>query len=179
MLTIAKLKRWSINYYIDTAKTAQRATSDRARAGGGLGEYYCEHETRTPVWLVSGDTHTTARLVGLTDHQRAGGEADAETVARWLDDGTAPSGARGRAFGVRGVHGFDLTFCAPKSVSLVRALKTDDVIAKSDRRRAHHRTRRGNGVSERTCGLYAGAQPGDGGEGSGAPARIGGDRLSA
>jgi hypothetical protein len=29
------------------------------------------------------------------------------------------------------VHGFDLTFCAPKSVSLVRVLRTDDVVAKA------------------------------------------------
>jgi hypothetical protein len=29
------------------------------------------------------------------------------------------------------VHGFDLTFCAPKSVSLVRLLRTDDVVAKA------------------------------------------------
>jgi hypothetical protein len=29
------------------------------------------------------------------------------------------------------VHGFDLTFCSPKSVSLVRALKADDVAAKA------------------------------------------------
>src|ERR1700756_2832923 len=38
---------------------------------------------------------------------------------------------RGSAFGQRGVHGFDLTFCAPKSVSLVRALRADDVVAKA------------------------------------------------
>jgi conjugative relaxase-like TrwC/TraI family protein len=131
MLTIAKLKRWSINYYIDTANTAQRATSDRARAGGGLGEYYSESDTRIPVWLTAGDTRTAARLVGLSDVQRAGGEADAETVARWLDEGIAPSGAHGRTFGVRGVHGFDLTFCAPKSVSLLRALHADDVGSKA------------------------------------------------
>src|SRR5258705_2856543 len=39
VLTIAKLKRWSINYYIDTAETAERAAKDRARwrrSGGGL-----------------------------------------------------------------------------------------------------------------------------------------------
>lgn len=131
VLTIAKLKRWSINYYIDTAEAAERATKDQARAGGGLGEYYSEHETRTPVWLLAGDTHATARLVGLTDVQRAGEAADGEVVARWLDDGVAPSGAHGRAFGARGVHGFDLTFCAPKSVSLVRALRTDEVVAKA------------------------------------------------
>ena len=137
MLTIAKLKRWSINYYIDTAAAAEQAGRDLARAGGGLGEYYSERETRTPVWLVAGDTHTVARLVGLTDTRRAGGEADARLVARWLDDGIAPNGAQGRAFGERGVHGFDLTFCAPKSVSLVRALRTDDVVAKAVRAPTH------------------------------------------
>jgi conjugative relaxase-like TrwC/TraI family protein len=132
VLTISKLKRWSINYYIDTARAAKTDSRDRARTGGGLGEYYSEHETRTPTWLLAGDTHTIATLVGLTDAQRAGGEADSELVARWLDDGIAPSGAQGRAFGQRGVHGFDLTFCAPKSVSLVRALRGgDDVLSKA------------------------------------------------
>jgi conjugative relaxase-like TrwC/TraI family protein len=132
VLTISKLKRWSINYYIDTAQAAESASRDLARAGGGLGEYYSERETRTPTWLLAGDTHTVATLVGLTDVQRAGGEADAELVARWLDDGAAPNGAQGRAFGQRGVHGFDLTFCAPKSVSLARALRgDDDVLSKA------------------------------------------------
>jgi conjugative relaxase-like TrwC/TraI family protein len=44
--------------------------------------------------------------------------------------GSHPNGARGRSFGTRGVHGFDLTFGAPKSVSLLRALRADDVVAK-------------------------------------------------
>lgn len=127
MLTIAKLSRWSINYYNDTANAVGQAARDARKAGGGLGEYYTEHDTRTPVWLCAGDTHTAAKLVGLTGIQRAGGEADTEAVARWLDDGVAPNGEGGRAFGPRGVHGFDLTFCAPKSVALVRALRADDV----------------------------------------------------
>jgi conjugative relaxase-like TrwC/TraI family protein len=131
MLTISKLKRWSINYYIDTAQAAENASRDLARAGGGLGEYYSAHETRTPVWLLAGDTRTVATLVGLTDAERADGAADAQLVARWLDDGIAPNGAHGRSFGECGVHGFDLTFCSPKSVSLVRALRTDDVVAKA------------------------------------------------
>jgi conjugative relaxase-like TrwC/TraI family protein len=132
VLTISKLKRWSINYYIDTAAAAQTASRDVARAGGGLGEYYSEHETRAPIWLLAGDTHTVAALLGLTDVQRAGGQADSEVVARWLDDGVAPNGGRGHALGQRGVHGFDLTFCAPKSVSLVRALRgDDDVLSKA------------------------------------------------
>ena len=67
MLTISKLKRWSINYYIDTAAAAEHADHDLARAGGVLGEYYSERETRTPVWLLAGDACTAATLVGLTD----------------------------------------------------------------------------------------------------------------
>ena len=48
------------------------------------------------------------------------------TVAgRWLDDGIAPNGAAGRAFIKESVHGFDLTFAAPKSMSLLRALGSD------------------------------------------------------
>jgi TrwC relaxase len=126
MLTIAKLSRWSINYYNDTARAAGAAAKDAARANGGLGEYYSEHDTRAPVWLCAGDARRAAELVGLSDAQRAGGQADPEVVARWLDDGSAPNGACGRGFGKRAVHGFDLTFCAPKSVSLVRALRGDD-----------------------------------------------------
>ncbi|EHB58712.1 ATP-dependent exoDNAse (exonuclease V) [Mycolicibacterium rhodesiae JS60] len=102
-MTLSKLKRWSINYYIDTAKTASRATADLRRANGGLGEYYSEHETRTPVWVCAGDAHTAARLVGLSDVQRAGGEADAVVVARWLDEVSRPT-VRGDARLVPGVY---------------------------------------------------------------------------
>ena len=49
----------------------------------------------------------------------------AHQVARWLDEGVAPSGECGRAHGKGGVHGFDLTFCAPKSVSLARVFGGD------------------------------------------------------
>ncbi|WP_165644040.1 MobF family relaxase, partial [Mycobacteroides abscessus] len=40
-------------------------------------------------------------------------------------EGVAPSGECGRAHGKGGVHGFDLTFCAPKSVSLARVFGGD------------------------------------------------------
>lgn len=131
VLTISKLKRWSINYYVDTAATAARVTRDAGSAGGGLGEYYTEHETRNPVWLCAGDSHTAAGLVGLGDVERAGGTADSGVVALWLDTGVAPNGLCGRGFGARSVHGFDLTFCAPKSVSLLRVLRGDDVVQKA------------------------------------------------
>jgi hypothetical protein len=58
LLTISKLSQWSIKYYIDTANTAQRGRADLRRASGGLGEYYTEHETRTPIWLCAGDART-------------------------------------------------------------------------------------------------------------------------
>ncbi|GLD45114.1 TraA/ATP-dependent exoDNAse/relaxase [Mycobacterium kiyosense] len=131
MLTIAKLSRWSVNYYNDTARAVGQAAQDLQCAGGGLGEYYGEHDTRTPTWLCAGDAHTAAELVGLTDVERAGGDADPEVVARWLDDGAAPNGECGRGFGTRSVHGFDLTFCAPKSVSLFRALRDEEVSEKA------------------------------------------------
>ena len=126
MLTISRLSLWSIKYYNDTANQAKQAAMDRQRANGGLGEYYTEADTRVPSWLVVGDAGAVGARTGLTDAALDGGPADTEIVARWLDDGIAPNGVSGRAFTKGSVHGFDLTFAAPKSVSLLRAL-TDDI----------------------------------------------------
>ena len=126
MLTISRLSRWSINYYNDTAREAKQAAMDRQRANGGLGEYYSERDTRTPTWLIAGSAARTCELIGLDGRAADGGSADPEVVQRWLDDGIAPNTASGRAFTKNSVHGFDLTFAAPKSVSLLRAL-TDDI----------------------------------------------------
>lgn len=124
MLTIAKLGAWSVAYYVDTARSAAAAALESRAAGGGLGEYYSESETRLPVWFSAGRDTTAAR--GLTGAGRAGENADLDAVTRWLNDGESPCGASGRAFQKRaGVHGYDLTFCAPKSVSLMRGLGTD------------------------------------------------------
>ena len=99
--------------------------------GGGLAEYYSKGETRAPVWLCVGDAEKAAALVGLSAAERAGGQADMDVVARWLDDGMAPNGASGRGYSARSTHGFDLTFSAPKSVSLLRALGEDQVLSKA------------------------------------------------
>ena len=131
VLTIAKLSRWSINYYNDTARAAGAGRQGRAAGQRRAGRVLLRARHPPPVWLCAGDARTAAELVGLSDVQRAGGQADPEVVARWLDDGVAPNGECGRAFGARAVHGFDLTFCAPKSVSLIRALRGDDVIQKA------------------------------------------------
>lgn len=129
MLTIAKLGQWSVSYYVDTARSAAAAALESRAAGGGLGEYYSESETRLPVWLSAGGNVPAA--MQLTGAGRNGENADLDAVTRWLDDGESPCGASGRAFNQRAsVHGYDLTFCAPKSVSLLRALG-DDVMAKA------------------------------------------------
>jgi conjugative relaxase-like TrwC/TraI family protein len=125
VLTISRLSRWSINYYNDTARQAAQDSLDRRRANGGLGEYYSEDDTREPTWLIAGDAARAVELVGLDGRAADGGMADPEVVSRWLDDGIAPNGHAGRAFSKGSVHGFDLTFAAPKSVSLLRAL-TDE-----------------------------------------------------
>ena len=131
MLTISPpMKRHSVRYYNDTARAAMSAAG-RQRAGGGLAEYYSEGETRAPVWVCAGDAEKAAALVGLSAAERAGGPADMDVVARWLDDGIAPNGASGRGYSARSTHGFDLTFSAPKSVSLLRALGEDQVLSKA------------------------------------------------
>jgi conjugative relaxase-like TrwC/TraI family protein len=125
VLTISRLSRWSVKYYNDTATRAQAAAMDRQAAGGGLGEYYSECDTRVPTWLVAGGKTAVGALAGLDSGALEGGFADTEVAGRWLDDGIAPNGAAGRAFVTESVHGFDLTFAAPKSVSLLRALGSD------------------------------------------------------
>jgi hypothetical protein len=56
-------------------------------------------------------------LAGLSDADRVGDEADPDAVTRWFDDGVGPNG--GRVFAEADNHGFDLTVCAPKSMSLL------------------------------------------------------------
>lgn len=129
MLTISKLSRWSVNYYEKTANEAQQGLMDRQSANGGLGEYYSEKDTRAPQWVVAGDRPQVGALTGLGEADLAGGFADGTVVTRWLDDGIAPNGVAGRAFTKASVHGYDLTFAAPKSVGLMRAL-TDDTAEK-------------------------------------------------
>jgi conjugative relaxase-like TrwC/TraI family protein len=129
MLTISRLSHRSITYYNDTANQAKCSATKHRTAGGGLAEYYSEGETRLPSWLVVGDKHFVAAATGLSGSALDGGDVDTEVARVWLDDGRAPNGVSGREFTDKSVHGFDLTFSAPKSVSLIRAL-TDDIAEK-------------------------------------------------
>ena len=106
MLTISRLSRWSIAYYEKTTNEAKQAAMDRRAAGGGLGEYYSEGDTRMPTWIVAGDAARVGELTGLSG-AAAGGFADGEVVTAWLGDGVAPNGVTGRMFTKQSVHGFD------------------------------------------------------------------------
>jgi conjugative relaxase-like TrwC/TraI family protein len=129
MLTISRLGHRSIKYYNDTASQAKSSATQHHAGGGGLAEYYSEDETRIPSWLVLGDKQFVAHATGLRGSALHGGDADTEQARVWLDNGQAPKGMSGREFTEKSVHGFDLTFSAPKSVSLIRAL-TDDIAEK-------------------------------------------------
>jgi len=52
MQTIARLTKYSIKYYNDTANEAQQAVMDRQSANRGLAEYYTEGESCIPAPLV-------------------------------------------------------------------------------------------------------------------------------
>ena len=101
MLTISKLKRWSINYYIDTAQAAE--TRCQGSGGGRMVGWRSTTRSAKPAprcgcWPA---TPAPLRDVGRSRpmRQRAGGVPMPRLVARWLDDGIAPNGAHGRAFG--------------------------------------------------------------------------------
>lgn len=52
---------------------------------------------------------------------------EGKDVTRWFYHAQTPSGVTlGRAPGGRGVPGYDMTFCAPKSVSVLWGLSDDD-----------------------------------------------------
>ena len=127
----------SVEYYIATAgfEDTWQARDAAARGGGGLAEYYSEKNTKLPTTLVVGDEEAVERLMGIRDGQLI---SDVD-VRRWLDMGVAPSGLQGRKFqNARvdpvtkervnpAIHGYDLTFAAPKELSILRALGDDGI----------------------------------------------------
>jgi conjugative relaxase-like TrwC/TraI family protein len=137
MLTIGKLR--DPNYYL-------------AQVADGLEEYYTNAKEAPGVWMGR-----SAERLGLA------GEVDGEALHRVLDHHDPRTGTRlTRAQGAPKVPGFDATFCAPKSVSLLFALGDPEV--SNEVRNAHDaavgtavramedfaaRSRRGKGGAER------------------------------
>lgn len=132
MLTIAKMHGDSVAYYEATVVEGE---------GADLGPdgYYSEDGTRpAEAWIVSRTDEKTAEVsqsLGVVN----GARVDGKSVREWFNNALAPSGQKlGRAPKGTGVPGFDLTFCAPKSVSLVWGL-TDDPVVRAAVDAAHQR----------------------------------------
>ena len=115
MLTIARMNAHSVAYYQSTVEENQ-----------GPDSYYSEDGTKpAEVWIKAAHA-TNSTFVSTHLGVENGETVDGKTVHDWFDNAVAPSGAKlGRAPGADGVPGFDLTFCAPKSVSLLWGLGDD------------------------------------------------------
>lgn len=120
MLTIARMHSESVAYYESTVDQdpAQNAGPDA---------YYSEDGTRpAQAWIVA-RTDAKQAVVAEFLGTEPGAELGGEVVQKWFNQALAPSGTSlGRRPGSRGVPGFDLTLCAPKSVSLVWGMSRSD-----------------------------------------------------
>ena len=105
MLNIGRMGRGSSNYYLDAVARTQV-------------DYYHGHGEAPGRWMGSG-------LDGLD--LEAGLQVTREALGRVLDGDHPVSGERVAAHPARQVPGFDLTFRAPKSVSLLWGLGDEHV----------------------------------------------------
>lgn len=122
VLTIARMHAESVAYYESTVDQVQAQNS-------GPDAYYSEDGTRpAEAWIVARTDQKQAAVSEFLGTE-PGAVLGGETVQKWFNRALAPSGHKlGRRPGERGVPGFDLTFCAPKSVSLVWGLSESEVI---------------------------------------------------
>lgn len=128
MLTIAKLHSESVAYYESTVdpEKAAAASGSEATSGdtpAGPDGYYSEDGTAPATAWINGvdDTHSVAlaEFLGVD----SGEQLDGAAVRGWFNRMRAPSGAKlGRKAGPTTLPGYDLTFCAPKSVSVLWGL---------------------------------------------------------
>lgn len=115
MLTIAKMHSQSVAYYESTVDDAPSPDGYYSEAGSAPAQ----------AWVKGENAAGYARLLGVEQGQILnGGE-----VASWFNKVTSPKGDKlGRALRADGVPGFDLTFCAPKSVSVLWGLSGRDQV---------------------------------------------------
>lgn len=106
MLSIGKLAAGQAEYYLEQA----RGPTTRARAvGSGIEDYYLGGSEAPGDWMGDG-----ARLLGL------GGVIGEDALRRVLSREHPVNGSElGRSAAGRRVPGFDVTFSAPKSVSVL------------------------------------------------------------
>ncbi|KAA8719787.1 MobF family relaxase [Corynebacterium phocae] len=118
MLTIAKMGAHSVAYYESTVEGEPGADSYYSEAGSSPGRAWVVASTRESFAEVS-------KRLGVVSGEFLRGGA----VQDWFNKVVAPSGERlGRAPGEKSVPGFDLTFCAPKSVSVLWGLSDDEAV---------------------------------------------------
>ncbi|WP_410764720.1 MobF family relaxase (plasmid) [Corynebacterium rhinophilum] len=115
MLTIAKMGAHSVTYY--------QSTVDENR---GPDSYYSEDGKQpASAWLRGEKVAEVSAFLGAEN----GAVVSGKTVEYWFNKAVAPSGVKlGKALGDKGVPGFDLTFCAPKSVSLLWGMGADSSV---------------------------------------------------
>ena len=115
VLTIAKLGAHSVSYYDSTVAE-----------GIGPDNYYSEAGSApAQVWIRSDRAAECAAFLGVEQGQTL----DGDQVKNWFNHTTAPSGNRlGQVMREDGVRGYDLTFSAPKSVSVLWGLSGRDEV---------------------------------------------------
>ncbi|GAB3597879.1 Multifunctional conjugation protein TraI (plasmid) [Corynebacterium faecale] len=115
MLTIGKMHGQSVAYYESTVDEVPGPDGYYSEAGNAPAQ----------AWVKGGDAVEYARLLGVEQGQTISGEQ----VKNWFNNVTSPKGEKlGRALREDGVPGFDLTFCAPKSVSVLWGLSGRDQV---------------------------------------------------
>lgn len=121
MMTAAKMTGASVAYY--------ERNVNQARVGADLADYYGEHGEVAPSAFVTGhrssDASASASALGVS----TGDRLSAAQVEGWFSERpTAPGtdAALGTKLRADGVRGFDATTAAPKSVSLLWALGSED-----------------------------------------------------
>ncbi|MET3944628.1 MobF family relaxase [Corynebacterium mucifaciens] len=125
VLTIAKLHGESVAYYESTVD------AERVVSAGPDGYYSEDGSAPARAWVVARSGDKAARVVAALGVE-VGARVEGAGVRGWFNKAVAPSGVKlGRAPGVRGVPGFDLTFCAPKSVSIIWGLSQDAAVRRA------------------------------------------------
>lgn len=121
MLTLSKLHADSVAYYESTVDESS-----------GLDAYYSEDGRQSArAWMV-GESVEDVREIGAACGVVVGETVEGGAVRNWFNNAVAPNGeSLGRAPGSRGVPGYDLTFCAPKSASVLWGLVEDESVRAS------------------------------------------------
>ena len=122
MLTIAKLHGESVAYYESTVSTETEHAS-------GPDAYYSEDGTKPATAWILARRSAQVREVSDALGVEVGAVVGGDRVRDWFNKAVAPSGEKlGRAPKQSGVPGFDLTFCAPKSVSILWGVADDPAL---------------------------------------------------